>query len=110
MFTDKDSKYTDGKIAKRVDYAQRPNFTPADIRRYFVRKKVSPDFIKIGSRVGAYSMIIRRSGMKKILDHIDRYKIFLPYDFEYTIPAIEAYAVIDDIVSPQFDAISDNRC
>lgn len=109
LFTDKDSKFRDGRPLSFIGYAKRPNFTVPDIRRHFVRKKIGPNFIKIGSRFGAHSMIIRRSGMKKILDFIDRYKIFAPYDVEYTLPDIEAYTVAEDIVSADPQALSDIR-
>lgn len=54
-------------------------------------------------------MIIRRSGMKKILDFIKNGQVFLPYDMEFCLPDnIRMFTVKDDIVSTQIKALSDN--
>ena len=54
-------------------------------------------------------MIVRRSGMKKILDFIKAHKIFLPYDMEFYLPqGIRMYSLKDDVVSTQIKALSDN--
>lgn len=111
LYTDKDSKNRDGSYNTFIGYEQKPNFTSSNPQRFFMRQKMSPDFIKIGSRYGSHSMIIRRSGMKKMLDYIERYKIFLPIDLEYMLPEdpspIQLYTVVDDIISAQPQAISD---
>lgn len=66
-------------------------------------------FRKIESRYGAYSMIVRRSGMKKILDFFKTYQLFLPYDIDFSLPrGITFYTVRRDVVSTQSKAISDN--
>ena len=80
---------------------------------FFQRYPVSPDFRKIGARSGAHSMIIRRSGMKKILEFIKSYRIFFPYDMEMILPSDQnsdmfLYTVLEDVVSNQVDSVSDN--
>ena len=63
----------------------------------------------MGARFGAYSMIVRRSGMEKILDFFRKYGIFLPYDIDfYMPPGIQLYSLIRDVVSTQPGAPSDN--
>ncbi|HSX11404.1 MAG TPA: glycosyltransferase family 25 protein [Chlamydiales bacterium] len=109
LFTDQDTKNTDGKYVPCSSYAWRPNYTPTNTDRFAERRDVSPQIRQIGSRYGSYSMILRRSGIKKILTFLKCYQIFLPYDMEYTQPAtIRLFAVKNDVVSTQPRASSDN--
>ena len=109
LFTDRDTKNQKGEYVKSKGAAKRPNFKPSDSKKFAKRKKVSRHFRKIGNRFGSYSMIVRRSGMKKILDFYRKYKIFLPYDMEYGSPeGMRLYTVNDDIVSTYINAASDN--
>jgi hypothetical protein len=110
LFTDQDTKNEKGEYVPCLGYAVRPDFDPKNPERFTERQNVNDEFRKIGARYGAYSMIIRRSGMKKILRHFKRYNIFLPYDLEYIFPAkIKMYTVINDVVSTQINALSDNK-
>jgi len=70
---------------------------------------LNDQFISIGARFGAHSMIIRRRGMEKLLNFWKRYQIFLPYDMDFYLPeGIKLLTVKKDIVSNQPRAISDN--
>ena len=70
---------------------------------------VSPDFYEVGARSGATSMIIRRSGIQKLLQYFKAHQIFFPYDMEYIFPrGIKLYTVAEDIVSNLPKAPSDN--
>ena len=54
-------------------------------------------------------MIVRRSGMKKILDFLKTYKIFLPFDMEFVQPDnIITYTLGYDVVSTKPNSPSDN--
>lgn len=109
LFTDLDTIGRDGKRVACFSYAERPDFTHKNPARFSKRVKLSPNFQKIGARYGAYSMIIRRSGMEKILQYFHEHKIFLPYDFEYNMPPdINLITVLEDIVSTEPRARSDN--
>jgi GR25 family glycosyltransferase involved in LPS biosynthesis len=109
LFTDKDTKDKRGNYIPCLSYAWRPNYTPKNPGRFAQRKDVSPDFTKIGARYGAYSMIVRRSGMKKIMKFILENRVFLPYDMDFYLPSkINLYCVRDDIVSTLCDALTDN--
>lgn len=109
LFTDRDTKNNQGEYVPCLGYARRPNFIPQDIIRFSARHLVSSEFVKIGARYGAYSMIIRRSGMEKILNFITQYGIFLPYDMEFYLPNdISMYTVIGDIISFKPGSPSDN--
>lgn len=108
LFTDKDTKNMIGHYVPALCYAWRPNFKPKNSEIFTKRKQVG-FFIKTGARYGAYSMIIRRSGMKKLLDFFKTYQLYLPYDIDfYAIPGIQLYTVSEDIVSTEPRALSDN--
>ncbi len=109
LFTDRDTKDSKGNYVECRSYAPRPNYTPSNPTRFSTRTEISPEFTQIGARYGTYSMIVQRPAMKKILDFFDEYKIFLPYDMEFYFPNdIKIYAVTEDVVSTQPDALSDN--
>ncbi len=109
LFTDQNTKNKNGEYVLCLGYAPRPNFSPKNPERFQEQRMISNDFKKIGARYGAYSMIIRRQGVKKILDFIKTYKIFLPYDMEFYLPEdINMFTVVHDVVSTLPNALSDN--
>ncbi|MBS0628659.1 MAG: glycosyltransferase family 25 protein [Verrucomicrobia bacterium] len=108
LFTDQDTRGSDGKYVPSLGYAKRPDFKPKDESRFGKRKDVD-SFRKIGTRFGVYSMIIRRSGIEKILNFYKTHNIFLPYDFEFAYPDdIALYTVRNDVVRHRLNAESDN--
>ncbi len=109
LFTDQDTKNSNGQYVPCSGSARRPNFHPKSPNDYHQNKVVGKKFIRKGARYGAYSMIVRRSGMKKILNFIKAHKIFLPYDMDFYLPiGIRMYSVKNDVVSTQPRALSDN--
>ena len=109
LFTDQDTKNNHGAYVPCLGYALRLNFSPADKGRFAKRYNVGSDFRRIGARYGAYSMIVRRSGMKKLLDFFKKYQLFLPYDMDFTMPNnINLFSVIDDVISTTPNSPSDN--
>lgn len=109
LFTDRDIKNDRGQYVPCSYYAKRPNFTPTDPCKFAQKYDISPDFRFVGSRYGAQSMIIRKSGMEKILNFIKRYQIFLPYDMDYTLPPdIKLYTVREDVVATLPQNLTDN--
>ena len=109
LFTDQDTKNQEGKYVPCLGYAWRPNFTPVNPNRFAARKQIGRELRQIGARYGAYSMIVRRSGMKKILDFFKTHQIFRPYDMDFYMPEnIKLYCVMKDIVSTMPRAASDN--
>jgi GR25 family glycosyltransferase involved in LPS biosynthesis len=111
LFTDQDT--ISNETGLRVEcstYAPRPNFTPTNPERFAQKTILNQDFRKIGARYGLYSVIIRRSGIKKILDFIKKNNLFLPIDMEFYLPAdMRIFTVLDDIVSTQRFAPTDNK-
>jgi len=108
LFTDYDTKNKRGEYVPCLGCALRPNFSPALPNKFNDRFMISLEFRKVGARYGAYSVIVRRSGMKKMIDFLKN-GMFLPYDMEYTLPNdINMYTVLEDIVSTEPNALSDN--
>lgn len=110
LFTDPDTKNQQGNYVICLSNAWRPNFIPSDPKRFAEKETIGDDFKRIGARYGAYSMIVRRSGMEKLLRFFKNYNIFLPFDMEYTLPNdIRLYALRNDVVSTIPQALSDNE-
>jgi GR25 family glycosyltransferase involved in LPS biosynthesis len=108
LFTDMDTKGQNGAYVPCLGAALRPNFNPSDPYRFQYRENIDSEFRTVGARYGAYSVIVRRSGMKTMLDFM-KDGIFLPYDMEYTLPDnIRMFTVLDDVVSTMPQALSDN--
>ena len=81
-------------------FFSRPDMDLTNHTRFASRSVLSEDFIKIGSRIRAHSMIIRRSGMKKILDFEKKHHIFIPYDHELAVvPDIRLFNLRYDLVT-----------
>jgi len=114
LFTDRDQKKQNGEYNPCYWHANRPNFTPWNINIFAQRETINDRFQKIGARWGSHSMILRRSGIEKILNFVKVYRIFFPYDMDYIFPSsidadIRLYTILDDVVSNQPDSISDNQ-
>jgi GR25 family glycosyltransferase involved in LPS biosynthesis len=109
LFTDRDTKNQNGEYVPCRGYAKSPNFEPKDPKRFDQDKNVGPHFRRIGARYGAYSMIVRRSAMEKILHYAKKHNIFLPYDMMFYLPEnMKLYTVRRDVVTTEARAISDN--
>jgi GR25 family glycosyltransferase involved in LPS biosynthesis len=109
LFTDPDTKGQDGKYVACTSYAWRPDMPAIDLKRFSKKQKISSDFTKVGARYGAYSMIVRRSGMRKILNFFATRQVFLPFDMEFTLPEqSRLFSLTKDVVSTQPRASSDN--
>lgn len=109
LFTDIDYRNGEGNYVPCTGYAPRPNFTPSDPNKFAKREWINADFTQVGARFGAHSMIVRRSGMKKMLDFIRQYAIFLPYDMDFVLPPeMKLFCLNYDVISQLPRAISDN--
>jgi len=85
FFTDKDYVDSQGKPVKSQGIPARPDLDTHIKNRY--RKEYCFDetvgsFRKIGARFGTHSMIIRRSGIKKMIDYFNKHRVFFPIDVE----------------------------
>ncbi len=109
LFTDRDFRNNKGTYTPCYGYARRPNHRPSNPARFAQRYNIDADFRVIGARFGATSMILRRSGIAKILNFLKTHQIFLPYDMDMAAPDdIHMYTVNEDIISNLRDAISNN--
>ena len=80
---------------------------PTDETLFRKRKILSKDFLEIGSRMRTHSMIIRRSGIVKILEHEKKQGTFNPYDHELAfIPEIRLFSLRYPLVT-FIDTITD---
>lgn len=110
LFTDRDIHAPTGEYVPCYYAGRRPDYIQGSlINNYQHREQISPNFIKIGARSGAHSMILKRSGIEKILSFCKAHNIFFPYDMEYIFPPnIKLYTVESDIVTNRMNASSDN--
>lgn len=110
LFTDRDMRNRQGNYTTSYYAGRRPDFIAFTRSNDYARKtRISPRFFQIGARSGAHSMIVRRSGIKKLLQFFKAHQIFFPYDMEYILPReIKLFTVVDDIVSNFPQASSDN--
>lgn len=110
FFTDTDTKDTNGVHVPCRALAARPN-VPVPPLHTFLEKfyPIGEGFHRTGMRYGAYSMILRKSAMEKILDFYRTYKIFIPYDMDFWLcPDLKMFYYETDIVSHRAGALSDN--
>ena len=107
LFTDRDIRDAKGKHVPAYGYARRPNFKIQN--HSYVNSKISQNLRRIYSRFGATSMIVRRSGMEKLLNFYQQYNVFHPYDMDFHAPKnMKMFTVSKDIITNKTDAISDN--
>lgn len=109
LFTDRDTKGGNGDYVSCSQAAKRPNFRPRNPEKFSVNKPLKNGLRRIGARYGAYSMIVRRSGMEKLISFYNKYQMFLPYDMENPLPeGMRLFTVTEDVVSFRVGSDSDN--
>jgi len=109
LFTDKEIKGGDGTPVPCMVIRPRPLVQLQSLDYFLQRTYVNADITKIGMRFGSASMIINRSGMKKLLDYFKTYKIYFPYDIDnFCVPGINFYQCNRDIVTNIYGGDSDN--
>lgn len=88
------------KIPKAFPDRWRPDMGESWDPKTLIKVSHIEGFMKIGSRNRTHSMIIRRSGMEKILNFAKERGVFLPYDLEISfIPGIQLYALKESITA-----------
>lgn len=110
LFTDRDIRDANGHYKPTIWAARRPDYDVFASENDFTENKtVGTSFRKIGARYGATSMIIRRAGMRKLLQFFEAHGVFLPYDLDFIYPRkIQLYTLLEDVVSNLPMALSDN--
>lgn len=114
LFTDQNYRLPTGEYLTTYGAAKRPDLDNSIRERYSdkytVNQNISPDFRKIAARFTTHSMIIRRSGIKKLLEFSKKHMIYLAYDLEnYLVPGINRYSFTYDVVTNMIGAPTDNE-
>ncbi len=109
FFTDHEVKGANGVPVPCMVIRPRPLVELKPLEYYLKRTPLSNGIEKIGMRFGSASMVVNRSGMKKLLDFFKTNKIYFPYDIDYFfVPNINFYALTRDIVTNIAGGESDN--
>jgi GR25 family glycosyltransferase involved in LPS biosynthesis len=113
LFTDRDYRKSEKDYLIAKGAAKRPDLDCSLAGRmsepYTLKYRFSKNFFKVSARFGTHSMIIRRSGIKKLLEYSLEHFIFLPYDMDnYLAPGLTRYCFAEDIVSNMKNSLSDN--
>ena len=111
LLTDVDYRTTNGYL-RASGATKRPDMNCSIQERYSEKyttnKQISPDFKKVSARFATHSMIIRRSGIKKLLEFAKAHQIFLPYDLDnYLAPGLKRYSPTYDVVTNLLGSFSD---
>jgi GR25 family glycosyltransferase involved in LPS biosynthesis len=101
LFTDIDMKNPSGKITPATEIPKgknKLNYAPSSY--YYRNKKIHERIQEVGLRYGMHSYILSKSGMKKILDFVNNFRIELAIDLEmFLIPDLHSYRTTCDIVT-----------
>lgn len=113
LFTDLDLRKGKKDYVIASGVAKRPDMDCSlqerTSEKYTLNQEISFDFRKISARFGAHSMIIRRSGIQKLLTFALEHQVFLPYDMDnYSAPNLVRYSLNYDVVSNMVNSLSDN--
>jgi GR25 family glycosyltransferase involved in LPS biosynthesis len=111
LYTDIDTKTNAGTQKPVYGMAIRPDMMNRYMKRRAIvtRKFLSKNITKLGNRFGAYSYLINRSGMKKILKFFKEHHMFLPYDMELVyVPDLVQLSLRFNLVSTKINSPSDN--
>ena len=112
LFTDFDYRISIGEYSPAFGAQKRPdmecNLKERYSEKYMNKQQINDHFHKVSARFGTASMIIRRSGIKKLLEFSKCQNIYLPYDLENYLPmGIERYGLTFDLVTNMLNSISD---
>lgn len=109
LFTDRDFRNSGGWHAPGYGATKRLGLTHLQFAQDFSFKKdISPEFRQIANRYGTHSMILRRSGVKKLLQFFKAHQLFAPYDMDLIYArGLKMFTVTHDIVGNLPQALSD---
>lgn len=111
LYTDSDSKNSTGTIVPSLNSDFRPDFPHMDLNYYIKCDVIDQDMIKKNQRFGAYSYVVSRRGMEKILRHFTVNYLWTAYDIDiHYVSGIRQYCVRRDLVSINWKSPSDTEC
>ncbi len=109
LFTDRDIRGGNGEYVPCAGMANRPNFKSKNMSRFYINAPINKTFRRLGARFGATSMIIRRSGIEKLLNFFETYQLYHPYDMDYYAPeGMRMLTVLKDVIGNIPGGISDS--
>ena len=95
FYTDTDGTYPSLSIAFRPD-----DLDHYPLEYYLKREVVGKGIMRTRQRFGAYSLLLSRKGIEKMLDYFTHVYLYEPIDIDmHYIPGIRQYSVIKDVVS-----------
>lgn len=110
LFTDRNYRNIHGQYVQVRKVYPRPDYTVPNAESFNKAWYLSNDFTQIKARWCTHSFIIRRSGIKKILDFYKKYKIFHPIDYGMFYPSgMKVFVCNKDIIAARLHALSDNK-
>lgn len=110
LYTDVDTKNSSGKRVPSLSSDFRPDEDHWPLEYYTTRIPINHEIDQIRQRFGAYSMIISRSGIKKILNYFTSRFLWTSYDIDiHYIPNIIQFSLNRDLVSVDFTLPSDTE-
>lgn len=112
LFTDRDYRTGIDSYLPALGAQKRPDLDCSLETRYCAKyttnRQIHPHFKEVSARFGTHSMIIRRSGIEKLLDFSLSHHIYLPYDLENYLPlTLKRYSFTFDVVTNRLGALSD---
>lgn len=100
LYTDTNSRSPEGGYITAWEPCPRTGQHLPTANEMLKRTPINKDLQKIWCRYGAYSMIISRLGIRKILDYFAKVSAWVPYDWDlHYIPGLREYAPTSDIIS-----------
>ncbi len=100
LYTDVETKDSYGIRRPPTSVIARPGAPRCDLSFYKRRYPINEVCTEVGMRFGCYSMIIRRSGIEKILHYFAENNLFLPIDNELPhVSNLKQITLTRDIVS-----------
>ena len=112
LFTDHDYRTGINQYLAASGAQKRPDMdcsiSERHSEKYTNNTQVNGHFRKVAARFGTCSMIIRRSGIIKLLEFALTRNIYLPYDLENYLPeGIQRYGLTSDLVTNMLNSLSD---
>lgn len=103
LYTDVESKDANGEYLYPRAVFPRPNVIQKSVESYNCYQKINNLFVEVGMRYGCYSMIIRRSGIEKILSYFNEHGFFYPLDNELChVPNLKQVTLTKEFITHQY--------
>lgn len=100
FYTDTDTRNQKGEHVQALALDPRPDQRLNPLPYYLYRHNVHKDIMRIGQRYGMYSVILSRSGIKKIIRYLSHVHLWTSIDIDiHYVPTIREYASTRDLIT-----------